>query len=169
MLEDDNAILREHAGEESDQLLPITMDRQSYSICFQENIYYLCHTVLIHQYLEFSKQNRYRLIHMQTLFIREKEAVFSQVSLCKRKSTVWIGNTYQSTELASDSMSNFCHFPQIDNLLCNNKSKEIKERLKKSLQIYEQKLLLNRKVHQISKYECGLKAQASQIFRFGFY
>lgn len=69
---------------------------------------------------------------MQTLLVREKETVFSyRFPFCRIKSTVWIGYAYQSTELASDSMRNFCHFPQIDNLPHNKKSREIKERLTK--------------------------------------
>lgn len=83
---------------------------------------------------------------MQTLLVREKETVFSyRFPFCRIKSTVWTGYTYQSTELASDCMCNFCHFPQIDNLPHTKKKQRDQRETNKSLQIYEQKLLLNRK------------------------
>lgn len=96
----------------------------------------MLHTVLIHQCLKSSKQNTYRLIHMQTRLTGEKETVFSyRFSFCKIDATVWVDNTYQTLSWPVTACVTFVTFHKYI-IYCATKKARDQRKTNESLQFH---------------------------------
>lgn len=114
----------------------------------------MLHTVPIDQCLKSSKQNTYRQANTHADTINwKKETVFSyRFSFCKIDATVWVENTYQTLSWPVTACVTFVTFHK-HIIYCATKKARDQRKTNESLQFHQQKFLLKRKVHQLSKYK----------------